>query len=54
MPAAFASLLADAFALLLFDLTGIAELACLIGILCLVVCCGAKVSAKILNRGVGK
>lgn len=54
MPAAFASIIVDALYILLADLSGVAAIACVAGMLALSVFCGAKVSAKILNRGIGK
>lgn len=54
MPAAFASMIVDALYLLLPGLTGVAGVACVIGMLALSVYCGARVSAKIMNRGIGK
>lgn len=53
MPA-FASLIVDALYILLADLTGIAAAAVVVAMLALSVFCGAKVSAKIINRGIGK
>lgn len=54
MPAAFASIIVDALYILLADLSGIAAAGVLAGMLALFVFCGARVSDKILNRGIGK
>lgn len=54
MPAAFATIIIDALYILLGDLTGIAAAGVVAGMLALSIFCGAKVSNKILNRGIGK
>lgn len=54
MPVAFAQLLIDACYILLADLTGVAGVAVLLGMLGLAYFTGARISAKVLNRGLGK
>lgn len=52
--AAFASMIVDALVLLSFDLEGVALYAVVVGALGLIYFCGARISDKIINRGIGK
>lgn len=47
-------IIAEILVMMLPELTGVAELACVIGILALVVVGGVRLSDKIINRAIGR